>query len=297
LVCPEPFFVLNPGIFSTYLWQDNSTGSTFTVADTGTYYVQVSSAGGCLAYDTIHVQALAVALNLGNDTTLCANATLVLSTPGNFANIVWQDNSTGATFTISDSGLYYATITNSAGCMASDTIHVSLDPLPPVSLPASDSLCDRSVTIAVSGAFSSYNWNTGATGPTITVSIAGNYAVTVSDENGCTSADTTEVVPCDDRGHECDNQFILPNAFTPNGDGINDVFYAIRRPSSNTSHFFQMDIYNRWGEQVFETYNENSGWDGKFKGQEVGPEVLIYAVKFVCENESILKRGSVTLLR
>jgi gliding motility-associated-like protein len=92
----------------------------------------------------------------------------------------------------------------------------------------------------------------------------------------------------------------LPNTFSPNGDGQNDIFY-IRGKGINTVKSFR--IYNRWGQLIFERSNFNIedptfGWDGKAKGVLVDPDVFIYVAELVCDtNEPFTLKGNVMLLR
>lgn len=86
----------------------------------------------------------------------------------------------------------------------------------------------------------------------------------------------------------------IPNAFTPNGDGINDVFYV----RSNILKNIHLEIYDRWGNKVFETDNITDGWDGTYKGQPATPDSYGYFIKGECiQNEKITLKGNVTLIR
>jgi gliding motility-associated-like protein len=92
----------------------------------------------------------------------------------------------------------------------------------------------------------------------------------------------------------------LPNTFTPNGDGQNDIFY-VRGRGIKTIKVFR--IFNRWGQQVFERSNLNtedpaSGWNGTFHGAALPPDVFIYYAEMVCDtNETFVLKGNVTLLK
>jgi len=117
------------------------------------------------------------------------------------------------------------------------------------------------------------------------------YIVTVTDAFGCQgTASITVVVEnpfCDER------DIFLPNAFTPNGDGINDVLYV--RGNFITSIDFH--IYNRWGQEVFSSNDQNIGWDGLFNGKKLAPDVFGYYLTVNCPNgESYFKKGNITLL-
>lgn len=121
------------------------------------------------------------------------------------------------------------------------------------------------------------------------------YTIIGATEYGCKdSADVTVTVLCDQ------SQLFIPNTFTPNGDGQNDIFYP-RGVGFDALRSFR--VYNRWGEVVFERSkfplnDKASGWDGTFKGQQLPPDVFVYTVEADCENGDVIKwKGDVTLVR
>ena len=121
---------------------------------------------------------------------------------------------------------------------------------------------------------------------------AGYYDITLiaTSQYGCSDTLTIErVVYADDGG-----KYLIPNTFTPNGDGKNDTFIPELFGVTN----FHMEIYNRWGELLYETTDQNAGWDGIYKGQLSSQDVYVYKVKmkFISGN-SIIRTGDVTLLR
>jgi gliding motility-associated-like protein len=86
----------------------------------------------------------------------------------------------------------------------------------------------------------------------------------------------------------------FPDAFTPNGDGLNDVF----RPVAPYTKDFLMEIYNRWGEILFRTTELNTGWDGNYAGRPAPAGPYIYYIRLVDDAGAITeKKGTVTLLR
>ena len=93
----------------------------------------------------------------------------------------------------------------------------------------------------------------------------------------------------------CEDPYIyLPNAFSPNGDGENDILY-IR--GKNLSKVY-LAIFNRWGQLVFETENQHFGWDGTFEGMEIDPAVYDYYMRWECEpGKEHFKKGNITLIR
>jgi len=112
--------------------------------------------------------------------------------------------------------------------------------------------------------------------------------VTVTDENGCSAADTAwvPVAPC------CD--VFLPNAFTPNGDGKNDIYKAIAKGPQQA---FDFRIFNRWGNLVFMTSKDKEGWDGTCNGQPAELGSYYYILRYDCAGEGRILKGAVMLVR
>jgi len=114
------------------------------------------------------------------------------------------------------------------------------------------------------------------------------YTLVVTDSLGCT--DTAYVTITLDYF----TNLGLPNIFSPNGDGNNDVLY-VRGSGVNTLQFM---IYDRWGEKVFETSNMETGWDGTYKGKDLNSAVFVYLLEATMLGGSILeKKGNITLVR
>jgi gliding motility-associated-like protein len=140
----------------------------------------------------------------------------------------------------------------------------------------------------------SYLWSTNERSESIIVSPRDEttYTVTVTDANGCTAVDEVTVTV---RKAKCDETDVfLPTAFTPNGDGTNDLFIV----RSNFLDEAELIIYNRWGQEVFNTKDKNIGWDGTFNGTDLPPDSYAYYLRALCINaEEYRKRGNVTLIR
>jgi gliding motility-associated-like protein len=106
--------------------------------------------------------------------------------------------------------------------------------------------------------------------------------------NGCKSSVTKKIVI------EDENLIYVPNAFTPNGDGSNDVFMAVSRSQIK----FEMQIFNRGGQLIFQSSDINKGWDGTFKGQLAENNVYVYKITYITKNSKAKTiTGSVTLVR
>jgi gliding motility-associated-like protein len=122
-----------------------------------------------------------------------------------------------------------------------------------------------------------------------------SYSVLVTTAYGCTASDTINIkVTCSDE------QVYIPNAFSPDGDGINDVL-MVRASGIVTVKYFR--IFNRWGELVFEKSNFTAnnplyGWNGKVKGVVGGPDVFVYTCEALCENgTSFTYKGNVSIIK
>jgi len=118
------------------------------------------------------------------------------------------------------------------------------------------------------------------------------YTVTVSDNNGCSISKTVQVVVIEDGCSEKD--VFVPNTFTPNSDGVNDLLF-VRGIKIRELYFA---VYNRWGEKVFDTNDRSKGWDGIYKGRPADPGVFGYYLKVTCwGGGQFEKKGNVTLIR
>jgi gliding motility-associated-like protein len=276
--------------FASYLWQDSSTNYTFNANTTGKYYVAVIDSFGCRASDTVKVKVEnPIIFSLGNDTSICQDKQLLLHAPIGYVSYLWQNNSTNSTFTTSVAGTYYVTITDSFGCMGSDTMLVAIYPKPLVNIGKDTILCPPGATIVLNtkGGFKNYLWQNGSTDSAITVSTIGEYKVTVTDTNGCIASDSILINPCTPEIH-------LPDAFTPGAGGIDAYFIGY----GNDITEYDLKIFNRWGELIFETHDINNGWDGRYNGLPEPIGVYVYEVQYSSTDKiTRLQKGNITLLR
>jgi gliding motility-associated-like protein len=273
----------NQSIAAThYKWTVNgityayTTDTTYTTNVPGIYAITLyayigtcvdSATADLLVEDTLHNSGV-------KDTFLCAPFSLSLNTHN--ANSVWSTSVDDSVVSISTEGTYWVQVTNSCGT-ARDSFHISSRQSPLFNLNAPigyicDDQPDSTLLIATltdsTGAPVMFIWSTGQTDTSahssqIIVYQAGSYAVTVSDGFCPLSMDTSIVSSsCDSI---CFAHIAVPDAFSPNGDGMNDTFHLL--------HFcefkpFAMHVYNRWGELVFVSDDIDKGWDGTYKGKQ-----------------------------
>lgn len=175
-----------------------------------------------------------------------------------------------------------------------DTINIH--PFPLVYLGTDTSICPDHEVLqlqdkVVQSAGSDNMWNTGEQGADIAINKPGTYWLKVTSEYGCSTSDSIEVY------NKC--YLDIPNAFTPDGDGVNDYFFPRQLLSAGVIQFY-MGIYNRWGEKMFETsQTDGRGWDGRLNGNLQSEGVYIYLIKvrFMGSDTENLYKGNVTLLR
>ncbi len=190
-LCPGGSLLIDATVAgATYLWQDGSTGPTFSATAPGNYAVTVSL-GSCSASDAIVLTALpAPSVDLGNDTTLCPGEALLLDLTGTGASVLWQDGSTAWTYNVIGAGTYTATVTGANGCTAQDAISVLVATPSAVDLGPDATLCAGSTLVldaTLPGA--NYLWSDGSTGPTLPATAGGTYWVQVS-QGTCAVSDS-----------------------------------------------------------------------------------------------------------
>jgi gliding motility-associated-like protein len=280
----------------TYKWNggDTPNQATNTFQTSGTYLVTVTNAGGCItsASKTVIINPNPVATITGN-TTACNAITLTAS---GGVTYVWNggDTPNNATNTFHQSGTYTVTATNANGCSAAAPATVTVNPIPVIT--AQDIAITNGAVQAepvVSGNISSYLWtpSTGLSNPTIRdplVNPSANtiYTLTVTSTGGCTASAIINVtVPYTD--------IIIPNTFTPNGDGINDAWnIEYLAQYSNAS----IDIYNRYGKHLYHDIGYSKPWDGTLNGKQV-PVGTYYYVIDLHYNSIKTHTGYVTIVR
>lgn len=177
-----------------------------------------------------------------------------------------------------------------------DSIEVTINPSPEITLKHDNDTCDKGkgrIQALVSGGTEpyQYQWNTGSVGSEIGNLHGGYYYVVVTDANGCSRMDSVTIV---NWSEDCPYFVYVPGAFSPNGDGRNDVLHV----KGEGVVWIQFEIYNRWGNKVFESNDLSMGWDGTYKGQMQNTGVFVYILEAEFENgERIKKSGDITLLR
>ncbi|MBI3503136.1 MAG: gliding motility-associated C-terminal domain-containing protein [Bacteroidetes bacterium] len=253
-VCAGQNAILTASGGGNYLWSNGATASSITISSAGNYSVIVS-VGSCAdtAYSSVMVTP-SPSVNLGNNQTLCDGQNFMLNAGNAGAGYLWSTGETSQTISVSGAGTYWVIVALN-NCLAKDTVQTFI--APKVHL-FDSSLCTASPIVLDAGSnASSYSWSNGAATQTISVSEAGNYWVQASFGN-CVSSDTAKITGMEGGA----GALYVPNAFTPNGDRLNEIFLA--KGEGITS--FDMKIFDRWGNLIFASANMKEGWDGKIQG-------------------------------
>jgi gliding motility-associated-like protein len=273
---------------ATYQWSTGASSATITVNQAGSYWVRVTN-NGCSASDTIQVGILTppASFTLGNDIAFCSDFSTTLST-GN-TNTVWSTGVTAAQITVTTAGTYIAAISNQCGTVR-DTIAVIQQSVPEVRIQGDTIICiGEEIQLTAITDQTSFIWNNGEQSSSIRIQEAGIYWVRAGSEN-CFATDTILV-------QECEGDLWVPNAFTPNGDGVNDIFRVFGK---NVLEYTIM-VFNRWGEKVFESNDITVHWDGVFKGKPVQVDTYVWLIKYKVrvkgEVQDKMKKGTVTVLK
>ncbi|CAN5821244.1 hypothetical protein BH10BAC2_BH10BAC2_44150 [soil metagenome] len=192
---------------------------------------------------------------------------------------------------ITNSGTYTFTFKSVSGCDSIVYYDINFNQTPVVKLGADTCFGTRdSLVLKVNAGYDNYIWNGINTGrPLYIAKEPGIYAVFAN--NFCGSKSDTVII-----FNKCEYDILMPNAFTPNGDRINDVFRILPQSANRLIHFI---IYNRWGQPVFETNDISKGWDGDIKGipAPAGTYVYYIIMESLDRRNKVSKKGWVTLLR
>ncbi len=187
--------ILNAGSgAASYLWSNNTSDSTLTVSQNGTYSVTVTSPEGCTDNDQVSVQLSSpVVVNLGPDSTVCDSILLDAGNQG--STYLWSNAHTGQTLNVTATGTYEVTVTDQNGCLGFDTVQITVQSGPVVNLGADSAFCsDAAPYVLDAGAGGAgYSWSTGNNTQILNADTTGTYSVTVTSANGCEQSDSVQV--------------------------------------------------------------------------------------------------------
>lgn len=274
-----------------------------------TEYTVVATTGTCSATDSIRIAVAPYPLvSADADTAICSSATIVLHATTAASKFVWSPaNSLQNANTLSPTArpqvttAYIITVTDTLGCPkpASDTTIVTVVAVHVFAGNDTAIVVGEPLQLNASGG-SSYAWSpaTGMDNPYVAnpVVVLGpqfdsiSYRVTVKTAEGCTADDEIAV-----KVYKTGAEIFIPNAFTPDGDGLNDV---LRPRVVGIKQFSYFRIYNRWGQLLYSSPSATAGWDGTYLGKPQPPEAYVYIAAGVdYTGRWIKKKGAAILIR
>lgn len=291
-----------------YALSNNTSLNPLVYPSIDTEYIVQIQQGACFANDTINIYLRPQTAINTTDISYCIGDSAQLIATGNSSNYHWSPS-----LYLSDSTLQNPMVTTSnnqlyqvigTGLCNSDTAYanVLVYDYPSIQLDSSiTAVLGSTITLNVnSNPNVNFDWSpsndlscNNCPNPSWVVSQNQTFYVTITNLFGCPVLDSINVRFISD----CTPDLVfVPNAFTPDSDGYNDVLYA---QSGSVQEIENFQIYSRWGELLFETNNLLEGWDGTFKGKPVTADVFGYFLIFRCPNtgEKMLKKGNITILR
>lgn len=290
----------------TYLWSNSEITETITGLCEGTYTVTVTDSAGCTNTETFEANGsspITLSANSINAKCLINNGSIGVNITGGTSpfDYLWSNGEIAPVATGLAPGDYNVVVTDSNGCSQSITASITMDSLPHISIAMqSPTACRPQLTQFISDSTDivSYYWDFGDSTystewhPLHMFRNAGIYTILliVTTSDGCLDSiyaiDTITRVNIDVN---------MSNAFTPNGDGVNDLFKPNMNCVGNLNYILK--IFSRWGELIFETNDAAAGWDGRYRGKPVPIGAYVYFVNYDCDNCSDFVQGNVTLIR
>jgi gliding motility-associated-like protein len=263
----------------------------------GTYTDTLTAFNGCDSILIVHLSLTSKpnAIITGNDTICYGESTTLTASGGN--SYVWSTGDSSSSVSVTPlTNTNYSVVVFNNSCTDTAQITVYVNSLPNINAGQNITInYGQSATLTATGTNGTYiwtpdDWLTCNVCP-VTVSTpeeTTTYYVSVVDSNGCIASDSIIVYV------NYENVVWVPNVFSPNDDGVNDILYV--RGKSIES--FELVIYDRWGEKVFYTNKLDIGWDGTFRGKKMNKAVFVYYLKgFFKDGSAFSQKGDITLIR
>jgi gliding motility-associated-like protein len=275
---------------------------TYTFQNDSYIYTTYTTIEGCTIKDSMLVLVIPKPIIITPDTLLCKGSTIsytpdLLTTLPSTARFEWLYNGqligNQSQLIIQQAGPYTVEVINE-NCSVKNNFIVNEIPLPISLLESEKKICfTESVGLKLfAGTHATYNWQNGSSNEAyFTIQQPGTYFITITNIEGCSAKDSIKIVEA------CPPKLFVAEAYTPNGDGLNDVFKVNHEYITQ----FKMVVYNRWGEIIFISEDPNESWNGEYKNEQmpmgVYPYIITYESMFEEYKGPYKKTGSVTLIR
>jgi gliding motility-associated-like protein len=282
----------------SYKWNDGSTNSTLKVFKEGIYGVEVTF-GQCRASDSTDIFFYNKEAGKIIDTISCTPQYLIAPNLRHTKTYKWTTGSADTAITVSKSSSYQVVMSNGK-CAVSWFYNLQFKKTPVVNLGVDTLICQdiKKGALLLKGGeqgFANYRWQDGTTNPTFAVNGSGKYSVFAENECGFAQDDITVFM------QNC-YEIYVPTAFSPNSDGQNETLQIF--PNANIKRIMRFDIYDRWGNMVYNASNfmqdetPKFAWDGRFKGKPLQPNVFVYMLEYeTTDGHKLVQKGDVTLVK
>ena len=287
--CPGSYATLTiPGAWDFVQWSNGTQSSSIEVTQEGDYQVTVTN-DGCSTDDQVHVYRVNLpVIQLGPDVEICQGETAVLSSGFNGQ---WSTGASGDSVVVASTGTYTFEYTEE-GCTADDEVNVLVNPLPFIDAATTQYGCiEQQYTIVINDfATGVYEWMDGSQAPYLIVDSPGDYWFMVTNECG-SEVETITVI-----FEDCDEAVYVPNCFTPDNDGVNDVWKVVTRNINSIT----TRVLNRWGEVVFQSDELSPVWTGDFQLGDtyVADGLYFFRIEFERrDGQKELREGSMFIIR
>lgn len=287
----------NPG--SWYQWSTNETTQSIAVDSvSGVYSVVVTTPTYCVdSAQAVLVFIPFPVVDLGPDSALCDTEVMDLDAGNPGQSFVWSDGATSQTNSFTTGGIVWVDVFNGY-CTTRDSVMLVFNPLPDPMAEAERILCLEQppyfTLIDAGNPGCTYQWSNGQSTRVIKVTDYGWYTVEITTPLNCSITDSIQLI------EYCPPQCFVPNSFTPDGDGVNDQFFAMGYNLGTV----EMLVFDRWGSLIFQGKDGAAMWDGRVNGANAPDGVYIWKLRYRtiedhlgtlgAEKEQV---GHVTLLR
>lgn len=298
IICAGESLIVYAGEAQTYAWSTGAQSSAISLTEAGTYAVVLSN-GNCSTEAEI---TLAVTpfpnISFQSEFTYCEGETVLIA-PSDTLNF-WYLNGQQFTDSIALPGggqPLLEVVDSASGCASTLLLNLVVVQAPSPILPAGIELCEGQPLVLdpqLSGSSTTLVWSTGETTTVISISEAGLYTIEAENECGLGTASTEITV------QRCDCPYFVPNAFTPDLDGLNELFIPIFDCDVRD---YEFNIYNRWGARIFSSQTPGEGWNGSGSSGThwVHGEVYLWQLRFRADVPGdviqVAQTGHVLLLR
>lgn len=258
-----------------YLWNTGDTMSSMRAGDTTRFYsVVVTDPWGCTDTASAMVEAVPMPdADLGGDRSICSGERIFLSLGTVDADVLWSTGESTGEIAVGTPGPVWVRVSRGP-CLTGDTIMLEVNDIPEGLSVHELAVCfddpPHEVRVEGGSAADRHLWSTGDSNSAILVSDYGWYFVTITTEQGCAIEDSILV------WEDCPPRLFVPNTFTPDGNDINDVF----RPVGTHVWDLVMEIYDRWGELIHVSYDDEAAWDGTYRGMSAQDGVYVWRIAY-----------------